>query len=149
MSDRNPSENEAASSITPSFWVEAVEPVRDFYLEKLGFTHMMGIVGKDGRLDFTIVTRDGAMIMFGRPEDRVEGTGVKYPTRRPVEIYVRVDQVDRYHGEVKERGVNIVEPLTTQWWGDRTFAVKDPYGYQVWFYQTVGQPAPPPGVKMI
>jgi PhnB protein len=143
------SEQQSASSVTPSFWVEAVEPLRDFYQDKLGFEHMMGMVGKDGRLDFCIVTRGGAMIMIGRPEDRIEGTSPKYPTRRPIEIYVKVEDVDGYHDEVKRRDVTVAEPLTTQWWGDRTFAVKDPYGYQIWFYQTVGEPAPPPGVKMI
>ena len=83
------------------------------------------------------------------PEDRIEGSAAKYPTRRPVEIYVQVKEVDRYHAQVKERGLDIVEPLATQWWGDRTFAVKDPHGYQLWFFQTAAEPAPPPGVKMI
>jgi len=143
------SESQSAASVVPSFWVDAVEPVRDFYLQKLGFEHMMGVIGKDGRLDFCIVTREGAMIMIGRPEDRIEGANEKYPTRRPVEIYVYVKDVDRYHDQVKGGGVDVVEPLTTQWWGDRTFAVRDPYGYQLWFCQTVGEPVPPPGVKMM
>lgn len=143
------SDAQSAASIVPSFWVDAVEPARDFYLEKLGFEHMMGVVGKDGSLDFCIVVRDGAMIMLGRPEDRIEGSGEKYPTRRPVEIYVYVKDVDGYHDDVKRRGVEIVDALVTQWWGDRTFAVRDPYGYQLWFCQTVGEPSPPPGVKMI
>lgn len=138
-----------AASIIPSFWVDAVEPVRDFYIEKLGFEHMMGIVGKDGRLDFCIVTRDGAMVMMGRPEERIEGSAEAHPTRRPVEIYIQVKDVDRFHAEVVERGLEMAEPLTTQWWGDRTFAVMDPYGYQIWICQTVAEPIPPPGVKMI
>jgi uncharacterized glyoxalase superfamily protein PhnB len=149
VSDSQDAQSAQTAAITPSFWVDSVEPVRDFYIEKLGFSHMMGIVGKDGRLDFCIVVREGAMIMIGRPEDRIEGTGEKYPTRRPVEIYLKLDDVDRYHAEVRERGVKVVEPLTTQWWGDRTFAVKDPYGYQLWFYQSVSEPVPPPGVKMV
>ena len=33
--------------------------------------------------------------------------------------------------------------------GDRTFAVKDPYGYTLWFSQTVAEVVPPAGVKMI
>lgn len=149
MSDNSQNDAPATSPVIPSFWVDSIEPLRNFYLEKLGFGHMMGVVGKDGKLDFCIVTRDSAMIMLGRPEDRIEGTAEKYPTRRPIEIYVNVKDVDRFHAEVKERGVAIVDPLTTQWWGDRTFAVKDPYGYQLWFFQTVSEPAPPPGVKMI
>jgi nitrate reductase NapE component len=25
----------------------------------------------------------------------------------------------------------------------------DPYGYEVWFYQTVSEPKPPPGTKIV
>jgi uncharacterized glyoxalase superfamily protein PhnB len=138
-----------APQVVPNFWVDAVEPVRDFYMEKLGFEHMMGVVGKDGKLDFGIVIRDGNMVMLGRPMERIEGTAPKYPTARPVDVYVYVKDVDAYHGEVKGRSVPITEPLTTQWWGDRNFAVKDPYGYTIWFCQTVGPLAPPPGVTMV
>ena len=142
-------QQQATPQIVPNFWVESVEALRTFYLEKLGFEHMMGVVGKDGKLDFTIVTRDGLMVMIGRPEKRIDGSAPAYATDRPVELYLYVKDVDAFHGEVRDRKVEIADPLTTQWWGDRTFAVKDPYGYTIWFCQTVGEPAPPPGVKMI
>jgi uncharacterized glyoxalase superfamily protein PhnB len=143
------SEHQTSAPIIPNFWVESVEVARNFYIQQLGFRHMMGIVGKDGQLDFCIVQREQAMLMIGRPDDRIEGMAPKYPTRRPVELYVYVADVDAYHAEVKGRGVPIVEALTTQWWGDRNFAVRDPYGYLLWFCQVVGDLQPPPGVKMI
>jgi hypothetical protein len=91
-----------------------VETLGSFYLEKLGFEHMMGIVGKDGQLDFCIVFHDDAMVMIGRPQDRIEGSGQQYPTRRPLELYVYLKDIDAYHAEVTKRGVSIAEPLTTQ-----------------------------------
>lgn len=138
-----------AASIIPSLFVDAVEPLRTFYIEKLGFDHMMGVVGKDGQLDFCIVMRDGAMVMIGRPEDRIDGSAAKHTTRRPVDLYFYLPDVDGYHADLSKRGVAISQPLTTQWWGDRNFAVEDPYGYQLWFCQNVGEPEPPPGVTMI
>jgi uncharacterized glyoxalase superfamily protein PhnB len=140
---------ERAAQVVPNLYVDSVETLRTFYLEKLGFQHMMGIVGKDGNLDFAIVTRDGAMIMLARPQAKTEGTGPKYPTGRPLEIYIEVKDVDAFHEAVRSRAVAVKQPLTTQWWGDRNFAVQDPYGYVLWFYQNVGQPVPPPGVKMV
>jgi hypothetical protein len=47
--------------------VDSVDEVREFYVEKLGFDHMMGMLGKDGRLDFCTVTLGGAKVMFMRP----------------------------------------------------------------------------------
>ena len=137
------------AAVVPNFWVDAIEPVRDFYIEKLGFAHMMGVVGKDGKLDFAIVIREGAMIMMGRPQERIEGAAPAYPTRRPLELYVYVKDVDAYHDEVVKRGVKVVDPLTTQWWGDRNFSVKDPHGYVLWLGQTVGELQPPAGVKVV
>jgi len=141
--------NAASTPVVPSFWVDAVEPVRDFYIEKLGFNHLMGIVGKDGKLDFAIVRRENAFIMLGRPQEKIEGTAERYATKRPLEVYVYLNDVDAYHAEVVKRGVKVKDPLTTQWWGDRNFGVLDPYGYQLWFGQTVGELQPPPGMKVV
>ena len=70
-------------------------------------------------------------------------------TKRPVEIYLEVANVNRYHDDVRKLGVTITNPLTDQWWGDRTFTAMDPFGYQVWFYQTVAEPKPPQGAKLV
>lgn len=140
---------EAPAQVIPSFWVEEVETLRDFYLEKLGFGHMMGIVGKDGKFDFGIVRRDGIMVMMGRPQTPGAGIARGQGGARPLDIYFYLKDVDAFHDEVRSRGVAVTEALSTQWWGDRTFAVKDPYGYSLWFCQTVGAPEPPPGVTMV
>ena len=47
------------------------------------------------------------------------------------------------------KGIKVTSPLTDQWWGDRTFTVMDPFGYQTWFYQTVREPIPPKGAKLV
>ena len=39
-----------STGIIPSFWVDEVEPLRSFYIEKLGFEPSLGMVGKDGKL---------------------------------------------------------------------------------------------------
>jgi hypothetical protein len=41
----------------------------------------------------------------------------------------------------------IVEAL--QRWGDRTFKVLDPNGYETWFYTHVAEPKPPTGAKLV
>jgi uncharacterized glyoxalase superfamily protein PhnB len=66
-----------------------------------------------------------------------------------VEIYIYLKDVDAYHGEVTKKGVKVEDPLTTQWWGDRNFSVRDPYGYRLWFCQTVAEFQPQEGMKVI
>ena len=60
------------AQLMPMISVESVDQARTFYVEKLGFGHMMGMLGKDGRLDFCTVTLGGAKVMLQRPqaEDR-------------------------------------------------------------------------------
>ena len=131
--------------IMPIIAVDSVDEVRTFYVDTLGFEHSMGVVGKDGQFEFVTVHRGGARLMFSRNIEPLSGKGVK----QAVELYLEVDDVDGYHEELKNRKVRITAPLTTQWWGDRTFKVLDPNGYQVWFFETVGEPKPPEGTKIV
>jgi uncharacterized glyoxalase superfamily protein PhnB len=134
-------------SIMPIIAVPSVDEVRDFYIDTLGFDHRMGVVGKDGQFDFVTVVKDGASVMFARsPEMNGKGAAA---TKQPVEIYLEVDDVEAYHGALKQKKVKITDPLTTQWWGDRTFKVLDPNGYELWFFERVGEPKPPQGTKIV
>lgn len=132
------------SAVMPMIAVESVDAVREFYVGTLGFEHVMGMVGKDGQLDFVTVVLGGARMMFMRTPHGAGRSG-----KQPVEIYLQVEDVERYHNRVKKNGATISDPLTTQWWGDRTFKVLDPNGYEVWFYTNVAAPAPPPGAKLV
>ncbi len=134
--------------LMPMISVDSVDDARAFYVEQLGFNHMMGMLGKDGQLDFCTVTLNGAKVMLMRPQEKIEGTGLT-TSKRPVELYLEVTDVNAYHDQVRQNGVSVTDPLTDQWWGDRTFKVIDPYGYQVWFFQTVGEVKPPEGAKIV
>ena len=103
---------EASSQVMPMIAVESVDAVRDFYVDQLGFSHVMGMVGKDGQLDFVSVVLGGARVMFSRNLQATAATGPGTPTaKQPVEIYLQVDDVDGYHNQVKKRGVKISDPL--------------------------------------
>ena len=136
----------ATGQVMPMIAVDSVDAARDFYVDKLGFEHVMGMVGKDGQLDFVTVVLGGARVMFSRAPG---GEAQRRSGKQPVEIYLQVDDVETYHNRVKKDGVKISDPLTLQWWGDRTFKVLDPYGYEIWFYTNVAEPKPPQGAKLV
>jgi PhnB protein len=129
-------------------YIDSVEDARSFYVDKLGFKHMMGMLGKDGLLDFCTVSLGGAQIMLMRPMDAMNGTSAT-TDKRPVELYLEVTDVEVYHDQLKNRKIKPTTPLTDQWWGDRTFTVLDPFGYQIWFYQNVAEPKLPAGAKVV
>jgi PhnB protein len=136
------------SQLMPMISVDSVDQARNFYVEKLGFSHLMGMLGKDGQLDFCTVTLGGAKIMLMRAQTPGAGTEAT-TTKQPVEIYLEVSDVNSYHDELAGKGIEVTTPLTDQWWGDRTFTVMDPFGYQIWFFQTVADPIPPKGAKLV
>jgi len=134
--------------VMPIITVASVDATRDFYVGKLGFEHVMGVVGKDGQLDFVSVVLDGAQIMFARSSSP-EAPPAPPAARQPVSVYVQVADVDGYHAKVTKSGVKVSDPLKLQWWGDRTFKVLDPNNYEIWFYTNVGEAKPPQGAKVI
>lgn len=129
-------------------YVDSVDDARAYYVDRLGFSHLMGMLGKDGQLDFCTVALGGARIMLMRPAEGIAGTSAT-TDKRPVELYLEVADVDGYHGELRGRNIQLTSPLTNQWWGDRTFTIQDPYGYQIWFYQAVAEPKLPAGAKVV
>ena len=137
-----------AGKVMPIIAVGSVDAARDFYVGTLGFTHMMGVVGKDGGLDFCSVVLGEAQVMFTRNRPSA-AAAVAQPQPQPVEIYLEVEDVDAMHARLQKKGVKIVDPLTLQWWGDRTFKIQDPNGYVVWFYTNLSEPKPPQGMKVV
>ena len=131
--------------VMPIIGVGSVDTTRNFYVDTLGFSHVMGMVGKDGQLDFCTVVMGEARIMFMRAPGGTPTPAAK----QPVEIYLEVSDVDALHSAFKKTGTAISDPLTLQWWGDRTFKVLDPNGYEIWFYTHVAEPKPPTGAKLV
>ena len=131
--------------IMPIIAVPSVDATRNFYVDTLSFHHVMGMIGKDGQLDFCTVVLGEARIMFSR----AQGSSPVPPGKQPVEIYLEVEDVDALHHALRKKGVAISDPLTVQWWGDRTFKVLDPNGYEIWFYTNVAEPKPPVGAKLV
>lgn len=133
---------------TPIITVDSVDDIQSFYMDTLGFTRAMGVVGEDGQLNMVTVVLGGAKLMFARSRGKMDGTQPS-ASERPVEVYLEVADVDAYHAQLKERSVRISDPLTLQWWGDKTFKVTDPGGYEIWFYQKLGEPKPPQGLRIV
>jgi uncharacterized glyoxalase superfamily protein PhnB len=125
----------------PMIAVNSVDATREFYIDQLHFSHQMAVVGQDGQLDFCTVFRDGARIMFTRSEDPVAPA----PS---MQLYLEVRGVQDYYERLKIQGI-AVTPIKNMWWGDRVFIVTDPNGYKLWFYESVGTPEPPEGMKIV
>jgi PhnB protein len=126
--------------LSVSLIVEDMEKSIAFYTQTLGFENTFQMPDPDGNLMHAELAWKNAHIMLGPvmwlAEELIpyRGAGVNF--------YITVeeeDDIDQYYAMVKGKGVNIVEEIKDQFWGDRNFSIKDPDGYQLTFGKTVRQ----------
>lgn len=128
----------------PIIATDDLQGVRAYYTEKLGFFEAFSLKGEDGELiTVSLGAQTGAPLMFGAPM----GSSPLNPDG--LMLFISTEDVDAYHDEVAAHGVDITEGLTDQFWGDRTFIVRDPWGLHLQFGQTVSEmSAPPDGIQV-
>jgi PhnB protein len=119
---------EVATMIAPQLAVKDVDAAVEFYTKKLGFKHDFSMPGPDGKNAFAWVSW-GDTTAFGLSlvtDLEHRGNGVTFMVYVPEGM-----DIDTYYADVEKNGVNIVEPIKDQYWGDRTFTVHDPDGYVI------------------
>ena len=123
--------------IAPILAVNDVDRSIAFYTEKLAFGQDFCLAGPDGQNAFAFVSLGaeghGVAIGLSRQLDAPKGgAGVVFMVYVPPEI-----DLDDYYEAVRARGVAIDADIATQYWGDRSFTVRDPDGYILQISKTV------------
>lgn len=101
----------------------------DHYVDELGFEEDFRIPGPDGTLVSGQVRRGACQVMFNlNPKDADKRGG-------GVWLWIRMDDadIDAEHVRIRERGLTIVEEIGDRFWGDRSFAFEDRFGYVLAF----------------
>lgn len=122
--------------VMPILAVENVEASSAFYTDKLGFTQQFAMPGDDGTAMFAMVSF-GPGVNFGlSKQPGLENKGVG----SVLMVYIPDDMdIDAYYADVKARGTAIDREIADEYWGDRTFSVKDPDGFYISLCKTVRQ----------
>lgn len=123
--------------IAPVLAVEDVDRSLEFYTQQLEFKQDFCLEGPDGQSAFAFVSlgeaADRVAIGLSRqPVDGVRGLGVAFMVYIPSSM-----DLDAYYESVRGRGVAIEAEIATQYWGDRSFSLRDPDGYYLSLSQTV------------
>lgn len=119
--------------IIPVFPVKDVEDALTYYTQVLGFTEDMRMPGPNGNVVNGRVHWSDVQIMFNlNPEMADQAAGAVW-----FWIYIDGMDIDAYYEELKEKGLTIVDPIKDQFWGDRSFTVKDQFGYFLVFTKEI------------
>ena len=119
--------------VTPVLMVDAIEPVLDFWVTRLGFTKATE-VPHGGRLGFVILERDGIEIMY-QTQDSVAADvpPLASSPQRGTFLFIQVDDLDAVEKQLA--GVAPVVPRRKTFYGAHELIVREPAGNAVTFAQ--------------
>ncbi|MCG2610756.1 hypothetical protein LZZ90_04480 [Flavobacterium sp. SM15] len=115
--------------IAPQLIVPDVSKAVAFYTDKLGFS-VIGLV-----LDppvYGMVERDGIQIHFGKSDMKTLKTNRDF-RKISTDFIIWVPEIETYFEEIKNNGVEILEPITLRPYGSREFIIKDCNGFLITF----------------
>ena len=125
------------AEIQPIIHVDQVDRAVTFYRDQLGFEELYAVPGEDGESIHAGVKFEDVTVMIARSAPgRAEGG-------EGVILYVYMDgDLDGYFKRTvrKVEGIQILHEPQDQYWEDRTFGIKDPWGYEVHFAKNLSRP---------
>ena len=117
-----------ARSIVPCITTDKIDDTKTFYQEHFGaqleFDCGWYVTLKLGK------AKGAPRVSFMQPEEgmiRFDGQGLMYN--------FEITAVDKLHDRLKAAGLEIVAPLEDHPWGDRGFAIRDPSGIVLYWYE--------------
>ena len=107
------------------------------YTEQLGFEEVFSQQDDRGAVVNAQVQMDDCHLMLNLNPARAndQGGGVYFWIR------VRRQPIDELYEQLITKGIVPVEPISDQFWGDRSFVVQDASGYAIAFTQAKPKPA--------
>lgn len=119
--------------LTPVLMVEAIEPVLDFWIKRLGFTRTTE-VPHEGHLGFVILAKDGIEIMYQtKASVAADVAPLASSPMKGTFLFLQVDDLDAIENALE--GVTPVVPRRTTFYGADELIVREPAGNVVTFAQ--------------
>lgn len=121
--------------------VDSVEDAVKFYSDKLAFDIVELYPTETKKaIAYALLRKGKCYISLRIPhvDELVEFSQVKYCMSRGSGVYAVMKKgLDKFFDRCKKKGVQIVDGIKEHRWGDRTFTVKDPFGFKLTFAEPV------------
>ena len=120
--------------VTPYLICRNAESAIDFYKKAFGAEELFRI-GEPGMVGHAELKIGNAIIMMA---DEHPEMGVVSPQSlggTPVQLMIYVEDVDAFTDKAVAAGLEVIRPLSDQFYGDRSGQFKDPFGH-VWAFAT-------------
>lgn len=118
--------------LTPVLIVDAIDPVLDFWIDRLGFSKTIE-VPHEGHLGFVALERDGIQIMYQTRASVAADVPPLASAARGSFLYIVVDDLDAVARALD--GIPLVLPRRKTFYGADEIIVREPGGNAVTFAQ--------------
>ncbi|HEX7958282.1 MAG TPA: VOC family protein [Terriglobales bacterium] len=125
--------------ITPVLYAKEIEPCLEFWIQRLGFQKTVEVPDGD-RLAFAIVQKGDVELMYqsiASAEKDAPAIAKDISGQRTF-LYVEVARLDDVIAAIK--GLNIVLPVRTTFYGAKEIGIKDPAGHMIVFAEMGAAP---------
>lgn len=125
--------------ITPVLYAKEIEPCLDFWVQRLDFQKTVEVPDGD-RLAFAIVQKGDVELMYqsiASAEKDAPAIAKDISGQRTF-LYVEVARLDDVIAAIK--GLNIVLPVRTTFYGAKEIGIKDPAGHMIVFAEMGAAP---------
>jgi uncharacterized glyoxalase superfamily protein PhnB len=130
--------NMTVKRITPVLFVKEIEPVLPFWVDKLGFAKTIE-VPHENKLGFVALQKGNTEVMYQTYASVAQDMPLIAEIQKgPTFLYIEVDNLDTVLSALK--GMKIVQPERTAFYGMREVGFQEPGGHFV----TFAQPTAPP-----
>jgi PhnB protein len=122
-------------SVTPYLVMRDAARAIDFYTRALGATEIFRFDAPGGKIAHAEIRVGDSVIMLS---DEMPDSGYRGPQSlggSPVSLMVYVEDVDSQFKRAIDAGAKIKQPVTDQFYGDRSGTIEDPFGH-VWTIAT-------------
>jgi PhnB protein len=118
----------------------------DFYQRAFGATELMRMPGPDGKIGHAEIKIGESIIMLADEHPAMDGQeAFKSPLTlggSPMFLMIYVPDVDATFKQAVAAGGTISREIENQFYGDRSGAIKDPFGH-TWYFATHVEDVPP------
>jgi uncharacterized glyoxalase superfamily protein PhnB len=120
--------------ITPILFAEEIEPCLKFWTERLGFAKTID-VPEGNKLGFAILQKGGIEVMYQSYASAEKDVSAALSEFRkgPSFLYVEVENLGEIITAI--RGIPVVMPVRTTFYGAKEIGIKDPAGHLIIFAQ--------------
>jgi hypothetical protein len=121
--------------VTPVLFVNEIEPILPFWVDKLGFTKAIEVPNAN-KIGFVALQKGSTEVMYQSYASLEDDMPLIAETRKgPTFLYIEVDDLDAVLRALKDS--KIVQPERTAFYGMREVGFQEPGGHYVTFAQPV------------